>query len=231
MKKLSLLLALSAFFLPACQSPLMKEKLENADRQIEAQQNQLSQTRAENDMAQAELASMQEQLAFEQERAGNLNGRLQAMEAAARQADAEVEKMRGQLEGTGVGVERRGDALVLSLPSGLTFTSGSATLNAKGKSSLKSVAKALKSDYSTKTFWVEGHTDNDKLNKTKDKWKTNLRLSVERAMAVTDYLIQDMGIKNSQVRIAGHGEFDPAAPNDTTKNKSKNRRVEIIILD
>ena len=231
MKKLSLLLALSAFFLPACQSPLMKEKLENADRQIEAQQNQLSQTRAEIDMAQAELASVQEQLAFEQERAGNLNGRLQAMEAAARQADAEVEKMRGQLEGTGVGVERRGDALVLSLPSGLTFTSGSATLNAKGKSSLKSVADALKSDYSTKTFWVEGHTDNDKLNKTKEKWQTNLRLSVERAMAVTDYLIQDMGIKNSQVRIAGHGEFDPAAPNDTTTNKAKNRRVEIIILD
>ena len=223
MKKLALLLALSAFVLPSCQSPQMKEKLENADRQIEAQQKQLNQSRAEADMAQAELASMQEQLAFEQDRASSLNGRIEAMEAAARQADAEVEKLRGQLAGTGVGVERRGDVLVLSLPSGLTFPSGSATLN--------SIASALKKDYASKTFWVEGHTDTDKLNKTKDKWKTNMRLSVERAMAVSDYLTNDMGIKGSQVRVAGHGEYDPAGPNDTAKNKAKNRRVEILILD
>lgn len=231
MKKLALLLTVSALVLPSCQSPQMKEKLENADRQIEAQQNQLNQSRAEADMAQAELASMQEQLAFEQERASSLNGRIEAMEAAARQADAEVEKLRGQLAGTGVGVERRGDVLVLSLPSGLTFPSGSATLNSKGKSSLKSVANALKKDYSDKTFWVEGHTDNDKLNKTKDKWKTNLRLSVERAMSVIDYLSADMGIPNAQLRVAGYGEYDPTVPNSTAKNKAKNRRVEILILD
>ena len=121
--------------------------------------------------------------------------------------------------------------MVLSLPSGLTFSSGSATLNTKGRSSLKSVAGALKANYSEKTFWVEGHTDNEQLKKSKEKWNSNLRLSIERAMAVSDYLIGEMGIGNSQVRIAGHGEFDPTATNDSAKNRAKNRRVEILILD
>jgi flagellar motor protein MotB len=231
MKNLTLFLALSAIFLPACQNPQMKEKLENADRQIESYQNQNNQLRGENDMHQAELASMEEQLAFEQDRAAKITDRLQAMEASAREADAEVVKLRSQLAGTGVGVERRGDVLVLSLPSGLTFSSGSATLNTKGRSSLKSVAGALKASYSEKTFWVEGHTDNEQLKKSKEKWKTNLRLSIERAMAVSDYLIAEMGVEGSQIRIAGHGEFDPAVANDNQKNRAKNRRVEILILD
>jgi flagellar motor protein MotB len=231
MKKLSLLLACTAFLLPACQSPYQKEVIKEQDRTIEAYQTQNNKLRGDRDLAKAENAELSEQLQFEQDRTDALNGRLEAMEASARQADSEVQRLRGQLEGTGVGVERRGDVLVLNLPTGLTFSSGSATLNAKGRSSLKSVAKALKSGYSDKTFWVEGHTDNDKLNKTKEKWKTNLRLSVERAMAVTDYLTGEMGITASSVRIAGHGEYDPSVPNSNKANKAKNRRVEILILD
>lgn len=230
MKKFSLLVALLAA-LPACQSGFQDEVIEDQDRQISGYRQQNNQLRSQIDMARAERAELEEQLAFEQERAAALSQRLNTMEASAQQADAEVDRLRGQLAGSGVGVERRGDVLVLNLPTGLTFPSGSATLNAKGQSSLKSVANALKSDYADKTFWVEGHTDNEKLNKTKDKWGTNLRLSLERAMAVADYLIQDMGIPNESVRVAGHGEFDPTVPNTTAANKAKNRRVEILILD
>jgi len=230
MKKLSLIVALLAT-LPACQSGFQNEMLEDSDRVAAAYKEQNNTIRGQRDMAIAERQALEEQLALEQERIGNLEGRLQAMEASARQSDEEVDRLRGQLQGTGVGVERRGDVLVLNLPTGLTFSAGSATLNSKGQSSLKSVASALKSDYSEKTFWIEGHTDNEPLKKTKDKWKTNLRLSMERAMTVSDFLSKDMGIPASSIRVAGHGEFDPVVANDSAANKAKNRRVEILILD
>lgn len=230
MKKFMLLAAALAF-LPACQSGFQNEIIEDQDRQIAGYKAKANRSQSELDLAKARSAELEEQLAFEQERVDSLEGRLQAMEASAQQSDAEVDRLRGQLAGTGVGVERRGDVLVLNLPTSLTFSSGSATLNAKGQSSLKTVASALKADYAGKTFWVEGHTDNEKLVKTKDKWKTNLRLSVERAMAVADYLSGDLGIASDAIRIAGHGPFDPAVPNTTAANKAKNRRVEILILD
>ncbi|MAW61127.1 MAG: hypothetical protein CMJ94_09840 [Planctomycetes bacterium] len=230
MNKLMLLAAALAF-LPACQSGFQDEIIEDQDRQIAGMKRQVNSKQGELDRTRAEAAELEEQLAFERDRVANLENRLNAMEASAQQADAEVDRLRGQLAGTGVGVERRGDVLVLNLPTSLTFTSGSATLNAKGQSSLKTVASALKADYTGKTFWVEGHTDNDKLVKTKDKWKTNLRLSVERAMSVADFLTLELGIPGDAVRIAGHGEYDPAVPNSNAANKAKNRRVEILILD
>lgn len=230
MKKFMLLTAALAF-LPACQSGFQNEIIEDQDRQIAGYKAKANRSQSELDLAKARSAELEEQLAFEQERVNSLEGRLQAMEASAQQADEEVDRLRGQLAGTGVGVERRGDVLVLNLPTSLTFSSGSATLNAKGQSSLKTVASALKADYAGKTFWVEGHTDNEKLVKTKDKWKTNLRLSVERAMAVSDFLSGSLGIASDAIRVAGHGPFDPAVPNTTTANKAKNRRVEILILD
>ncbi len=231
MNKLITLLALAAVTLPACQTGFQQEKLADADRQIEAYRNQNNQLRSDRDIALAESQQLQEELQFSRSRGSELENRVSAMEASAQQADAEVEKLRGQLAGTGVGVERRGDVLVLDLPSSLTFPSGSATLNDKGRSSLKAVAAAIKGEYAAKTFWIEGHTDNDPLNKTKDKWKTNLRLSSERAMAVADYLVGEMGIKQSSVRTAAHGEWDPKVPNSNVKNKELNRRVEILILD
>lgn len=230
MKKLTLLAALLAL-LPACQSGFQDEIIEDQDRALAASKSQRTRLQSEVDQARAAAAELEEQLAFEQNRVNSLEGRLNAMEASARDSDAEVDRLRGQLAGTGIGVERRGDVLVLNLPTSLTFSSGSATLNSKGQSGLKAVASALKSDYAGKTFWVEGHTDNDPLVKTKDKWKTNLRLSVERAMAVADYLTMEVGIDSDAVRIAGHGPYDPNVPNTNAANKAKNRRVEILILD
>ena len=159
MKKFMLLTAALAF-LPACQQGFQNEIIEDQDRQIAGYKAKANRSQSELDLAKARRLELEEQLAFEQDRVNSLEGRLQAMEASAQQADAEVDRLRGQLAGTGVGVERRGDVLVLNLPTNLTFSSGSATLNAKGKSSLKTVAAALKADYDGKTFWVEGHTDN-----------------------------------------------------------------------
>ncbi len=70
---------------------------------------------------------------------------------------------------------------------------------------------------------LEGHTDNA------GSRYLNWTLSKERVLAVRNYL-KDKGIAESRVRIKAHGPDKPIAPNDSEENKSKNRRVEVVIL-
>lgn len=55
----------------------------------------------------------------------------------------------------------------------------------------------------------------------------NLTLSVNRAMAVKHYLLGRLSISEHRVRAVGFGKAMPLAPNTTSANKQKNRRVEV----
>jgi outer membrane protein OmpA-like peptidoglycan-associated protein len=69
---------------------------------------------------------------------------------------------------------------------------------------------------------VEGHTDStgsDELNQ---------KLSENRASAVREYLIAQ-GLNGDSVTARGLGKTQPIAPNDTSANRQKNRRVEMVV--
>ena len=57
----------------------------------------------------------------------------------------------------------------------------------------------------------------------------NKELSVERANAVKDALIE-RGVEDIRMVANGYGESRPLVPNDSEKNKSLNRRVEIRVF-
>ena len=99
--------------------------------------------------------------------------------------------------------------------------------DANAKDMLKQVGATLKKQYPNMRYSIEGHTDSDPI--TKSKFTSNRDLSVQRAMAVLTYMVEDCGIKDDQCIVAGHGQYDPLAPNDTTNDKAKNRRVEIVV--
>ena len=69
---------------------------------------------------------------------------------------------------------------------------------------------------------INGHTDSD------GKAKYNLRLSLNRAGAVKQYLIDHYGISPDRLKVMGYGENMPLKPNTSKKNKQLNRRVEIV---
>jgi outer membrane protein OmpA-like peptidoglycan-associated protein len=71
---------------------------------------------------------------------------------------------------------------------------------------------------------ISGHTDNVGAR------DYNQELSEKRAESVGDYLTQN-GVENSRLTIAGYGQEQPAFPNDTPKNRQKNRRIEFKIID
>lgn len=67
---------------------------------------------------------------------------------------------------------------------------------------------------------IDGHTCD------KGAEAYNQKLSVRRAQAVRDYLVNSAGINASRLSIKGYGETRPAYPNDSEANRAKNRRVE-----
>lgn len=128
------------------------------------------------------------------------------------------------LSGLGSGVRvRRGASgeTIVEVAGDVLFDSGSVVLKNQAKSTLDRLAAAIKSNYSTNTIRVEGYTDTDPI--VKSGWKTNERLSAERALAVEQHLVS-RGVDNNRIYSAA---FGPARQRGT---KAESRRVEVVIL-
>ena len=70
---------------------------------------------------------------------------------------------------------------------------------------------------------VEGHTD----SRGDDRY--NKKLSMDRANAVKEYLIANMGLSKGQITAIGYGETKPIASNETERGRTKNRRIDIVL--
>ncbi len=165
------------------------------------------------------------------ERNGELESALQ--EANTRNASLEQENrdLAGRGDGAGgtgfedingVRVRRgAGGEVVVDIAGDVLFDSGQTTLKSSARKTLDRVAQVLNSSYSGNMVRVEGYTDSDPIKKS--QWKTNERLSSERALAVEEYLV-GKGVGNSRVYSAAFGSARPK------QNKEQSRRVEIVIL-
>jgi outer membrane protein OmpA-like peptidoglycan-associated protein len=136
--------------------------------------------------------------------------------------DAQEAKLRKQLRGSGVSVERDGDNINLIMPGNITFASGNADIAQGFFSVLDSVTLVLK-EFDKTLVVVSGHTDSsgsDALNQS---------LSENRAQSVSNYF-QRSGIIMDRLEVIGFGETQPVASNNSEEGKMKNRRVEISLL-
>ncbi len=164
----------------------------------------------------------------------NLQIALDDAEARYRALDEQNRQLAGQLasqpeplgdtgfEGLGAGVSRRPGEVVVDIAGEVLFDSGSVTIKSGARSVLDGVVRVIQQRYPGAEIRVAGYTDNDPIKKS--DWKTNERLSAERAMAVESYLVSK-GINNNNVHSAAYG---PAKPKSS---KRESRRVEIIVLE
>ena len=75
---------------------------------------------------------------------------------------------------------------------------------------------------------VEGHTDNDKVNPL-SRLRNNFFLSTLRAQSVMQTLYSVSDLPANVFSVAGYGEWQAIASNETEQGKQKNRRVEILL--
>lgn len=104
----------------------------------------------------------------------------------------------------------------------IQFERGKDVFLDKAYPQLKNLFQIMK-EHQKVEILLEGHTDN-----TGSRY-LNWTLSKKRVVAVRKYLV-DKGISGRRIRIKPYGPDKPIAPNNTEENKSKNRRVEVIIL-
>ncbi|MEO0754049.1 MAG: OmpA family protein [Pseudomonadota bacterium] len=139
--------------------------------------------------------------------------------AAGRYMDRQEEELRRQTAGTGIGVERQGDQIALTMPSGITFDVNSATIKPDFFGPLNDVNQTLV-NYPSTAVDIVGHASSD----GDDAF--NQRLSEERANSVRAYLVSQ-GMQTVRVQTYGLGETQPIADNSTEAGRRANRRVEI----
>ncbi len=105
---------------------------------------------------------------------------------------------------------------------GILFNVNSATIQPESYGVLRQIALAMQE--SDIKLNIIGHTDSDGPD------DQNLNLSQQRAEAVKSTLVNDFGIDAGRLTIAGKGESEPVAENDTPEGKAANRRVEFVSL-
>jgi outer membrane protein OmpA-like peptidoglycan-associated protein len=123
-----------------------------------------------------------------------------------------------------VQTRRTRNGMVMSLPDNtFTFDFDSAELKPANRELLSRIAGILlvAKGYGLSVF---GYTDDVG---TADY---NQKLSVRRASAVRDYLVQ-AGIEPGIVNVRGYGKTSPMVQGSTESARAKNRRVEIALTD
>jgi chemotaxis protein MotB len=62
------------------------------------------------------------------------------------------------------------------------------------------------------------------------QFPSNWELSVIRATEVVKLLIAESGMAPDRISAVGYGEYRPSVPNTSAENRSRNRKVDIVIL-
>ena len=138
--------------------------------------------------------------------------------------DQQIKELKEQTAGSGIDVSEtdNGQAILVNLPDGVTFATGSYSISPTFQATLDKVAQSLR-DYPNSLVDVYGHTD------TVGTTASNQRLSEERARAVTNYLI-GRGVSSTRIRWQGFGETQLKVATNDGVNEPLNRRVEIKIV-
>lgn len=117
--------------------------------------------------------------------------------------------------------------LVVSIEDTEFFDIGKAVIRPAASKRIIAIGKILKQVVNY--MKVEGHTDNIPISN--NEFSSNWQLSTGRAANVTELLISAVGIPPEKIAAVGYGQYRPVASNSTEVGRSKNRSIDIIVID
>lgn len=136
-----------------------------------------------------------------------------------------ISHLRQQFEKAGfaTGRLRQGDAFLITIPCSELFNSNSIQLSETGKRLLDKF-NILDDEKDKYKLLIAVHTDDT----GEDAYAESL--TSERANAINDYFDSECDLKDMTIIPYGLGRDEPLNPNDSIKNRARNRRAEIYII-
>jgi outer membrane protein OmpA-like peptidoglycan-associated protein len=112
----------------------------------------------------------------------------------------------------------------VQLPVRLSYPTGGSRISDENRAMLREAHATLANRTDIVRIRVEGHAD------SRGTEEQNQRLSEERAQAVVDYLVGDLGLPRELFETQGFGSTRPITSETTASDRVQNRRVEFSIL-
>ncbi len=204
---------------PEVQLSMLKQAIEDMQSEHKAQL-------ADADKQSRELS---EKLAKYQGDMASMEGELSVMAEMRRklqlkrEAEAKIKRLTKLFSPDDVEILLTPDADVIFRMKTLNFRSGSAVIPTQTYALLDNAIKSIEI-FPKRSVRIEGHTDFMGGN------GYNQVLSERRANAVKGYLHQNMPEFTNTLNAVGHGEEKPIANNETAAGRTKNRRIDIILV-
>jgi len=123
---------------------------------------------------------------------------------------------------SGLGFNYTPEGLVVYISNAMTFSVGNNKIRAEAKPALDSMVAFLKLHPANKII-IRGYTDSTGTR------EINVALSKRRAFSVYGYFRQN-DIDPSRLSYEGLGSSNPVYSNATAEGKTRNRRVEVVVL-
>lgn len=116
--------------------------------------------------------------------------------------------------------------LVIRIMESAAYAPGTADLKAQ----MYSILNVLKRELDTlpNHVRIEGHTDDRPIATA--RFPSNWELSTARATQVVRYLVEDLRFDPRRISALGFGQYRPIASNARQAGRTRNRRVDIIVL-
>lgn len=185
-----------------------------------ALEKKVAATREEGAATAASLKAQIDQIAAERNALAGEKAALENQRAELKaERDALARRLGGALERVS-SFSKTARGMMMSLGD-ISFDIGKATLKTPAQVALGKLAGVLLM-LPEQNIRIEGFTD------ATGSEETNRKLSAARARAVRDFL-EEQGVSAGRMTYGGYGPANPAAPNDTTQGRAKNRRVEITL--
>jgi chemotaxis protein MotB len=189
--------------------------------------------------AEQDLALLEEQLGFDRKQLANyrnerqhLHQQFQDLLGRRSMLDPGISRRLAELSKRYPSLEFDPQTGISKLDTDILFDFGTSELKPGAEKVLSELVDLLKQpEAQDLRIMVVGHTDDKKVAKkpARDMYRNNFHLSTERALAVSEVLTQ-LGLPEERMGVAGFGAHQPIAPNITSTDRQKNRRVELFVL-